>query len=103
MANPIKINPANKGKFTATAKKAGKSVQAEATAVLKNPMATTLQKKRAQFAKNAAKWSKTKKSTEAEVKNSWETKPVGPKKNTPPPPMPPLFPPYKPTKKKKGK
>ena len=52
----IRINPKNKGKFTAMAKKAGKSVQQEATAVLKNPKATTLQKRRAIFAKNARKW-----------------------------------------------
>ena len=55
---PIKINPANRGKFTASAKRAGRSVQAQATAVLANPKATALQKKRANFARNAAKWRK---------------------------------------------
>ena len=54
----IKINPKNKGKFTAMAKKAGKSVQSEAKAVLKSKTATPLQKKRANFARNAAKWNK---------------------------------------------
>ena len=57
-AKKIAINPANKGKFTATAKKAGKSVQAEAKAVLKDPDTSPMQKKRANFAKNAAKWNK---------------------------------------------
>ena len=53
----IKINPKNKGKFTATAEKAGKSVQAEAAAVLKpGSKASPLEKKRANFARNAAKW-----------------------------------------------
>ena len=55
---PIKINPKNKGKFTKSAKKAGKSVQAHAAAVLKDPSATPAQKKRANFARNAAKWKK---------------------------------------------
>jgi hypothetical protein len=54
----ININPKNKGKFTAMAKKAGKSVQAEAKSVLKSKTATPLQKKRANFARNAAKWNK---------------------------------------------
>lgn len=53
---PIKIKKKNEGKFTAKAKKAGKSVQAEATAVLNDPDASGLQKKRANFAKNAAGW-----------------------------------------------
>ena len=57
----IHINPKNKGKFTAKAKKAGKSVQAEATAVLNDPKATELQRKRAQFAKNARKFNHGKK------------------------------------------
>jgi hypothetical protein len=55
---PIRINPANKGKFTATAKKAGRTVQGEAKAVLANPNASATQKKRANFARNAAKWNK---------------------------------------------
>jgi hypothetical protein len=52
----IHINPENKGKFTASAKAAGHSVQEHARAVLNNPNATPLQKKRANFARNAAKW-----------------------------------------------
>lgn len=52
----IHIKPENKGKFTASAKKAGQSVQEHAKSVLNNPNATPLQKKRANFARNAAKW-----------------------------------------------
>lgn len=52
----IHIKEENKGKFTASAKRAGESVQQHATSVLNNPKATKLQKKRAQFAKNAAGW-----------------------------------------------
>jgi hypothetical protein len=52
----IHIKEKNKGKFTASAKKAGKSVQAHAQAVLNDPNATPTQKKRANFARNAAKW-----------------------------------------------
>lgn len=60
MANKskIKIKPQNKGKFTAAAKKAGKSVQGEASAVLANPNASPTMKKQANFAKVAAGWSK---------------------------------------------
>lgn len=54
----IKIDPKNKGKFTATAKKMKKSVQGAAKDILKDPKATPLQKKRANFAKQAAKWDK---------------------------------------------
>jgi hypothetical protein len=54
----IKIKEKNQGKFTASAKQAGKSVQAEAQAVLNDPNATPTQKKRANFARNAAKWKK---------------------------------------------
>lgn len=52
----IHIKEENRGKFTASAKAAGESVQEHANNVLKNPNATTLQKKRAIFAKNAKKW-----------------------------------------------
>lgn len=52
----IHIKPGNKGKFTASASKAGESVQQHAQSVLHNPNATPLQKKRANFARNAAKW-----------------------------------------------
>jgi len=58
----IKINPKNVGKFTASAKKAGKSVQGFATDVIKKLKGkdnlTATQKtllKRAVFAKNAKK------------------------------------------------
>lgn len=52
----IHIKEENKGKFTESAKCAGKSVQEHATDVLNNPNATRLQKRRAQFAKNAKKF-----------------------------------------------
>lgn len=55
---PIKIKKSTRGSFTAAAKKAGKSVQAEASAVLNNPNASAAMKKKAQFAKNAAKFKK---------------------------------------------
>lgn len=52
----IHIKDKNKGKFTASAKAAGESVQEHAKSVLNNPNATPLQKRRANFARNAAKW-----------------------------------------------
>ena len=58
---PIHIKPANRGKFTASAKRAGKSVQAHARSVMANPRATATQKKRANFAIQAKKWNKGKK------------------------------------------
>lgn len=49
----IKINPANKGKFTAKAKAAGSSVQGYASKVLaKGSKASATTKKEANFAKN---------------------------------------------------
>lgn len=54
----IKIDPKNKGKFTERAKAKSKSVQQEANDTLKSKTASALQKKRAQFAKNAKKWKK---------------------------------------------
>ena len=54
--NTIHIKKENEGKFTASAKRAGQSVQEHARSVLNNPKATPLQKKRANFARNAAKW-----------------------------------------------
>ena len=54
--NKIHIKKENRGKFTASAKAAGQSVQEHARSVLNNPNATPLQKKRANFARNAAKW-----------------------------------------------
>lgn len=57
----IHIKKENRGKFTKSAKAAGQSVQEHARSVLNNPNATPLQKKRANFARNAAKWNKDKK------------------------------------------
>lgn len=54
----IHIKKENRGKFTASAKAAGQSVQEHARSVLNNPNATPLQKKRANFARNSARWSK---------------------------------------------
>lgn len=53
---PIKAS--RRGTFRAAATAAGKSVQEEATAVLNDPNASTKMKKKAVFAKNAAKWNK---------------------------------------------
>lgn len=52
----IRINPKNKGKFTAAAKRAGMGVQEYARKVLNDPNASPLLKKRANFARNAAKF-----------------------------------------------
>ena len=52
----IHIKKKNRGKFTASAKKAGQSVQEHARSVLNDPNATPLQKKRANFARNSKKW-----------------------------------------------
>ncbi len=49
----IHIKKKNRGKFTASAKEHGMGVQEYATKVLNDPNATPLQRKRAQFAKNA--------------------------------------------------
>ena len=54
----IHIKKKNRGKFTASAKRAGKSVQQHAKDVLNDPNATPLQKKRANFARNSARWHK---------------------------------------------
>jgi len=55
----IKIKKENRGKFTAQAKRAGKSVQGFAKSVLaKGSKASAATKKRANFARNAAKWKK---------------------------------------------
>ena len=55
---PIRIKSSTKGSFTAAAKKAGKSVQQEASDVLKSSSASPAMKKKANFARNAAKWKK---------------------------------------------
>lgn len=53
----IHIKKKNRGKFKAAAKRAGMSVQAYANKVLKKGSKAGKQlRKRAQFAKNAAKW-----------------------------------------------
>lgn len=52
----IVIKKSKRGSFTKMAKKAGKTVQQEATAVLKSKTASKAAKKKAQFAKNAAKF-----------------------------------------------
>ena len=55
----IKIKPSHKGLFTKKAKAAGKSVQAEAAAVLApGSKASAATKKQAIFARNAKKWNK---------------------------------------------
>ena len=54
----IHIKKKNRGKFTESAKRAGKSVQEHARDVIKDPNATTLQKRRANFALQAKKWHK---------------------------------------------
>lgn len=57
----IHIKKKNRGKFTASAKAAGQSVQEHAHSVMNDPNATPLQRKRANFAIQAAKWSHKKK------------------------------------------
>lgn len=52
----IHIKKENRGKFTAAAKRAGMGVQEYAKKVLKDPNASATLKKRANFARNAAKW-----------------------------------------------
>ena len=56
--NKIYIKKKNRGKFTASAKRAGMGVQEYAQKVLNDPNATPLQRKRAQFALNSKKWSR---------------------------------------------
>lgn len=54
---PIKIKKANRGLFTAKAKRAGMGVQAFARKVLaKGSTASAATKKQANFARNASKW-----------------------------------------------
>lgn len=54
--NGIHIKKENRGKFTASAKATGQGVQEHAKSVLNSSSATPLQKKRANFARNASKW-----------------------------------------------
>ncbi len=55
----IYIKPSKRGTFKAAAKKSGQSVQAKAAAVLApGSKASPAMKKKANFARNAAKWKK---------------------------------------------
>jgi len=54
----IYIKPSKRGTFTKAAKKSGMSVQAKAASVLSDPNASPAMKKKANFARNAAKWKK---------------------------------------------
>ena len=56
LPDPIHIKEKNKGKFTKSAKSQGESVQSYAHHVMSDPGATTLQKRRANFAIQAKKW-----------------------------------------------
>lgn len=55
-SSPIHIKKENRGKFTQSAKEHGMGVQEYAQSVLNNPNASALQKKRANFARNAKVW-----------------------------------------------
>ncbi len=58
----IFIKPSKRGTFTKAAKKSGMSVQQKAASVLKKGSgASAAMKKKANFARNAAKWNKGKK------------------------------------------
>jgi hypothetical protein len=59
--SPIKINPANKGKFSAKAKAAGMSTQAYASKVLAAPEGRydPATRRQANFAKNSTKFKHT--------------------------------------------
>ena len=52
----IYIKPSKKGTFTAAAKKSGMSVQQKASSVLSDPNASPAMKRKANFARNAARW-----------------------------------------------
>ena len=54
----IYIKPENRGKFTAAAKRADMGVQQYASHVLADPNASPLLRKRANFARNAARWNR---------------------------------------------
>lgn len=53
----IHIDPSKRGTFTAAAK-SGESTQQHAKRVLSNPNASSAMRKKANFARNAAKWNK---------------------------------------------
>ena len=54
----IFIKPSKRGTFTAAAKKSKMGVQQKAASVLADPKASAAMKKKANFARNAAKWKK---------------------------------------------
>lgn len=54
----IFIKPSKRGSFKKAAKKSGQSVQGKAASVLADPNASPAMKKKANFARNAAKWKK---------------------------------------------
>lgn len=54
----IKIKKSKRGTFTKAAKKSKMGVQEKAQAVLNDPNASPAMKKKANFARNAAKWKK---------------------------------------------
>lgn len=56
MASGIYIKPSKRGTFTAAAKKAGMGVQAYAAYILRSKTASPAMKKKANFARNAAKF-----------------------------------------------
>jgi len=53
---PIKIKKSKQGTFRAIARKRGLSVQAAAAKILADPHASPAAKKKANFARNAARW-----------------------------------------------
>ena len=57
MASSIHIDPSKRGSFTKAAK-SGESTQGHAKRVLSNPNASAAMKKKANFARNAAKWNR---------------------------------------------
>lgn len=72
--SPIHIKKENRGKFTKSAKAAGEGVQEHAHKVMNDPHATTLQKRRANFAIQSAKWARKhkRKHKNGGIINWWE-------------------------------
>lgn len=54
----IHIKKENRGKFTASARRAGEGVQEHAHKIMNDPNATPLQRRRANFAIQAKRWHK---------------------------------------------
>lgn len=71
--NKIYIKKKNRGKFTASAKRAGMGVQEYAQKVLNDPNATPLQKRRANFARNAKRWHPVQKGLKGLKTNAWDS------------------------------